>query len=703
MAKKNSNRESDLKEKKTPETKETAFTGEKITERIEKRRTQLESYEDISLSDIAANARAVGYNVKVKPGGSLFITSDDSILKDASVTVTKKNAYIENALLKNPQEQELYKKMVADVRSSMEKAKSVHDQKMEAYMNSPMLADCSVRDLLSSYYSIFEMEQADPDSDKGFDTLYCEDAKGNQTITINRDYTIDEKPIIEVSFGEKYGNVKKTFEITPEEMKNFSEGNFYKSKVASEIESFINAGLETIETYQQYDKKISDLDMNYEVYSDARLTYSSKEKPAPNYDREWINKLASLEDKLTEFRNGPVQETFDSAKYIARTLKDITLGLVEPYKDGVLSGVELFNGRKYLSEGAELGNMLYNMEKYYKTISNIKGQEENTVKTAIQLKYLRESMIKNANAYARAAAGVRYHANKLVDLVHEAKLSARASIERKKGEITAAFNQTITRRIANLGQKIAQGFKDLKTTSHNLLSDFAKFALTVCPEKEPEIKEATEKVERSQIEKLDTFKTLYNESMKDAATIFDDRKYKDEILAGAINDIRVVNNMEGMTVDDFKKIQKNLFWSELDKTIEKGQKASRKLHKSPDDLEAIRMGKMAKQQQTQNKYISRKIADEIDKKIMKEPMTRAEAVSIIAKVYHESAVIYNDVNAAGNYKPYESLSGEDRKLCQEIASDIISGLPVVEEHLAESSHTDGTKGKEDFVFDDPVK
>ena len=123
MAKKNSNRESDLKEKKTPETKETAFTGEKITERIEKRRTQLESYEDISLSDIAANARAAGYNVKVKPGGSLFITSNDSILKDASVTVTKKNAYIENALLKNPQEQELYKKMVADVRSSMEKAK----------------------------------------------------------------------------------------------------------------------------------------------------------------------------------------------------------------------------------------------------------------------------------------------------------------------------------------------------------------------------------------------------------------------------------------------------------------------------------------------------------------------------------------------------------------------------------------------------
>lgn len=60
--------------------------------------------------------------------------------------------------------------------------------------------------------------------------------------------------------------------------------------------------------------------------------------------------------------------------------------------------------------------------------------------------------------------------------------------------------------------------------------------------------------------------------MKDAATIFDDRKYQDEILAGAINDIRVVNNMEGMTVDDFKKIQKNLFWSELDKTIEKVKK-----------------------------------------------------------------------------------------------------------------------------------
>ena len=66
MAKKNLNRESDLKEIKTPETKEPAFTGEKITERIEKRRTQLEPYEDISLNDIAANARAAGYNVKVK-------------------------------------------------------------------------------------------------------------------------------------------------------------------------------------------------------------------------------------------------------------------------------------------------------------------------------------------------------------------------------------------------------------------------------------------------------------------------------------------------------------------------------------------------------------------------------------------------------------------------------------------------------------
>ena len=660
---------------------------------VKKKRTQITHRESIDLNDVENRLKKMGYLVKTKPGGSLLVKNLE-LSESNSITITRKNAYIENVEIQSESLKKIYENMKADVETAMLDSLEISRRKKEVLIKSPRLNDLSVRDIATDMLIKFQNEISSSSYEKWntAQSIEFNDKNGNKLLSINQIYGTKGEPKIEISYGQEYSGLRKIFDINESELQLLATGNLYKSKTLKEIENFISIGCKKYTRLNdKYDMNVdNNIADSYKVKIGKEIVYDSKYKEPVVYDREWINKLVKIEDRLNEIKHGPIEEMMNDAKTMAKGLKEFTLGIARPYEDGILSGLEMFTGVDEFKNGWDLGHVLYNMEKEYSlykskmdSVSDIQA-----INQKFEIKYYRDNVIENTNIYAKAAVELRYKVDEMLNTISDLKKRAEANMERKCEATKSFFIKNVFDRIANLSKSVVEFSHKLEGSIQNVIKNCAAFMLE-CGEKydtfkKTKIEKAFDEIKNRISKEISCFKEKYNDTMKEAKSSLSIEEYCNTKLAQVLNDARVEQSFKGVTSDEFKKIAESKFWDELDNTILKGIAAKSNIttERTPEDVEIIKEAEKAHLQKRQNLYISKVLGKVITEDIMKSStITTNEAIEKLSKEYHKAAMGFNVHERYTTVKEYKDLSTSEKEMSKDIIKEMIEQMTNINEKL----------------------
>lgn len=239
---------------------------------INRKRTQLESDVSIDLKDTAERLRAEGYEVRTKQGGSLFVM-DSNLSKENTITITKKNAYIETANLTTPEAEIMYDKMRNSVAEAMKQSLNMTQAGYDLIEASPKLGEVPAQIVVISMMYQFNLDKmnknpdyadvfSDPERKYSF-----KDQNGKEYMSISMGYTVKENekkvvPVIAAKYGPEYGGISKIFEISEKDMDAFSKNQGYQADITKAVNEFVMVGVKDRESIfkdiqtSQYEKQI---------------------------------------------------------------------------------------------------------------------------------------------------------------------------------------------------------------------------------------------------------------------------------------------------------------------------------------------------------------------------------------------------------------------------------------------------------------
>lgn len=295
---------------------------------ITKKRSLFSDEPDIDLKDMSERLREAGYDVKTKPGGSLLI--QDENLSTASITITRKNAYIENAILKTPEVKALYDKMKQDIIDTAAKSHEVEAEKTNYLSAAPQFSGLIItdvtKDLVSNYANDLinnvEHDFSDVFSDARAKYTYL-DKDGEEFFSLRLSYSVNDdkeksvSPVIIARYGEKYGDISQTFELTDEEAKKALTDSFYKTDIAKSIDEFASVAMKNRDSlYMEKQKNI--------IKESVMASFEKEFKNLNPEKAEYFSKVAN------EYYLGNMDKTL--GEFEADHLKDAPF-----YREGMLN------------------------------------------------------------------------------------------------------------------------------------------------------------------------------------------------------------------------------------------------------------------------------------------------------------------------------------------------------------------------------
>lgn len=772
-----------------PELEPNIVEGIMEPEIIQRKRTQISSEMSIELKDVAERLRLQGYNVRTKRGGSLLVT-DPNLSMENSITVTRKNAYIEVAELKTPETKALYDKMKNAVVDTMNSSLAMTQEKYNIIVASPRLSVLPAQIVTKDLLSALNTDRIDnhPDYADVFSApkqkYSFRDKDGNNFLSISTGYTIidngksgtekDVAPVIIATYGPDYGGISKTFAVSEADLKACENDQLYKTDIAKAIDEF--AGIAdkdresiykqvTIESYcneldkifknefKKLDKakaeyfaktakeyyrnelsnkditftlymmkemkhapfykesmmdeqgknalkamfrnleekltppdlsslklgNISSEEMSYTVERDGHTIFNSEFKEPIEYDREWINKLVRMQDKLMDLRNGPVQDMLDTAKAITKGVNEARKGIVTVYKDGIYSGLEFGTGFESVKEGLNYGHVLHNLEKEYIELAKSEKTQSQiaAINKKMDIKLYRDDIIRNANVYVKASITIRDKVDNMLDLLSGIKMQAEIGLKDCTNRLmNSQMLKVQEENFKKYGNSLVNSFKEI---GHSL-NEMYKGSLMIGTEKLNLGKDAINLLQAKSAMQINNFRSQYNDIVTDAKVILSSKEFTKDRIAERINDARIQQSFIGISSAEFNKIAQTRFWSELDATIQKGEALEKVSNeeRSPEEDAAIRLGKQSRFQKEQNLFIAEQLSSKISDTVLKDDsMTPEKALSFLTEEYHKSAMAFNVMNGASSIKSFADLSDSEKAMCKSIVATTLSGMPNV--------------------------
>lgn len=659
---------------------------------INRQRTQLDEKYPINLNKIANALREQGYTV-VQRNKTSFAVMDKDLSSDNSITFTSKNAYIERASISSDKEKELYDKMKDAVEREMQK--NIEKEKMRAELieSSPSIAGNPIQSVTNLMMDSLtkEADKENTDLSDVFASPKKEyvflDDQGKEYMSISCGYTVGEdkgldsqvKSEITVRYGEEYGDVSKTFQVSEQDMQDFKDGDFEKNDLNKNINEFISVGIDGIGTHFITDEEKNAFmnNMKCVVYEDGKEVITSEEKEPFTCDREWLQKLGRLEDKLVELRNGPVQNMIDHAAAIGKSLNEARKGVISVYQDGVLSGFEIGNGVSSFKEGWNYGTILSAMEKNYERLSASNKEEDRiaAINQKVDIKFYRDSVRNNADIYVRSAMSIKNQIDKLIDKIHDFKAELAAGHEAKaKGIVLQDIMSQAKDTFAKVGDHVVNDYKKMVSATHEVNRAFRMMGTKAIGVG----KNALDFAYNGTISQINEFKDKYNDIVVDAKVVLSQKEYSINRIAERMNDARADRIFSDVDSKNIAMLSKNYYWDELENAVKAGRTAAKipVSERTRDDMIAIENGEKAAKRKEQNTFIAEKLNKEVKCILKNESIDVNEAVNRLAKEYHNAAMSYNMLNGAVSVKSYEDLSASEKEMCRDIVADVMRDMPA---------------------------
>ena len=676
--------ENEKDDSKTQDTKEEK-TNEEQPIVIDNRRTVIDSEERIQLNDVAKRLRSLGYDVRTIEDSALEVTHPD-LSKGNTITITKRNAYIENATLSTKEAKKIFDDMKKNVERQMNKSLRRESKKTEIIKSSASIGGLS---------SVVIAEKMVKDVIMEGKTLTFKDEKGNDFITIKGDKSQGLFKTVEMSLGEGYSGYKTKLYISPQFVESLKNGNICLTGTYSEINEFIQKELDNIKEARMLlgDKHIDKY--TYAVEKDGEVLFdSSIPKPREyNYDREWMNTLAKMEDKLTDLRNGPIQNSIDMSKSIMKGTKEIISGIVKIEKDGILTGPRFLNGFKDFREGLNFSKDMKVLTNEY--LETLKLNPEAAARQKAFLNVSLENMNKTANVYFKSAVAIRNKIDQMINSIHSARTYAyNTYIDSKfKHTMDAKFDQ-LKESISNGSKFISQEFKKMKNSGIELGNDFIQLAGNF---KNYSI-ESAKNARNALVSNINDIKNQYNESMINKAAILSMEQYTNEKMAEKINDFYVessINSVSTLSTD----IQKPL-WNEIPALVQRAKIALNEPEELRTDSEKalIERAKQARESKEQYLFCAEKVNEKLVSMISDKSITPEKAVNELTNTFIKAHQSY--FSNRNGYTPInvkiDSASREkfNEMFKEAIPKDVMAKFENNKERI-EQEHGNGEKGDGD--------
>ena len=656
---------------------------------INNKRTVIQSEYQVQLNTVAKMLRSQGFDVRTKRGGSLEVTHPD-LSPNSRFTVTKKNAYIENAELSTPEAKAIYDKMRADVHQTILSNLTRQQRRDAVIASSQQIAGLSSIDIAKeAIQNVF---------DKG-DTFSIKDKDGNDFIKIERkDIAPEDANYVSyrtfISFGEKYGNY--TEELNTEfDKANLYTGNIYFSDTYKQVNDFIKMGLENVEKAHKLNNLNNLEEYSYQLTNERNEIIFDSKAVSPRvyeYDREWMNSLAKMEDKLTDLRNGPIQNAIDISKSIIRGVKETALGIASPYKDGVLSGVDLFKGFSDFRDGLDYTKLVKEMDAKYQELSSSNSEKDRMkaaeLKTSIT--FMKERIHRDANVYFKAAIVMRNKVDQMIGAIQSAKESAMHS--KAKQTLDLGYNNS-KEFFANCARSVTAAFKDFRDSGVELGKDFVRAAKDLGTYSIDTAKNAQNVI----IDNINNVKTQYNDAMLDKNAMLSMQEYTVDQMAGKLNDFLIMRNVKDISTLP-KALEKPL-WQEMPALIQKAKEAIQTPAeiRTSSEKAIIEKAREAREMKEVLNFTAEKINSKLESMINDHSITPEIALETLTETYKDSISEYYAQRNNGvptSVKMSKEMQENFKEMFKdEIPKDIMDRFEANKDRIERDESQKGDQGK----------
>lgn len=656
---------------------------------INNKRTVIQSEYQVQLNTVAKMLRSQGFDVRTKRGGSLEVTHPD-LSPNSRFTVTKKNAYIENAELSTPEAKAIYDKMRADVHQTILSNLTRQQRRDAVIASSQQIAGLSSIDIAKeAIQNVF---------DKG-DTFSIKDKDGNDFIKIERkDIAPEDANYVSyrtfISFGEKYGNY--TEELNTEfDKASLYTGNIYFSNTYEQVNDFIKMGLENVEKAHKLNNLNNLEEYSYQLTNERNEIIFDSKAVSPKvyeYDREWMNTLAKMEDKLTDLRNGPIQNAIDISKSIIRGLKETALGIASPYKDGVLSGVDLFTGFSDFRDGLDYTKLIKEMEAKYQELSSSNSEKDRMkaaeLKTSIT--FMKERIHRDANVYFKAAIVMRNKVDQMIGTIQSAKESAMHS--KAKQTLDLGYNNS-KEFFANCARSVTAAFKDFRDSGVELGKDFVRAAKDLGTYSIDTAKNAQNVI----IDNINNVKQQYNDAMLDKNAMLSMQEYTVDQMAGKLNDFLIMRNVKDISTLP-KALEKPL-WQEMPALIQKAKEAIQTPAeiRTSSEKAIIEKAREAREMKEVLNFTAEKINSKLESMINDHFITPEIALETLTETYKDSISEYYAQRNNGvptSVKMSKEMQENFKEMFKdEIPKDIMDRFEANKDRIERDESQKGDQGK----------
>ena len=656
---------------------------------INNKRTVIQSEYQVQLNTVAKMLRSQGFDVRTKRGGSLEVTHPD-LSPNSRFTVTKKNAYIENAELSTPEAKAIYDKMRADVHQTILSNLTRQQRRDAVIASSQQIAGLSSIDIAKeAIQNVF---------DKG-DTFSIKDKDGNDFIKIERkDIAPEDANYVSyrtfISFGEKYGNYSKELN-TEFDKASLYTGNIYFSNTYEQVNDFIKMGLENVEKAHNLNKLNNIEEYFYQLTNEENEVIFDSKAVSPRvyeYDREWMNSLAKMEDKLTDLRNGPIQNAIDISKSIIRGVKETALGIASPYKDGVLSGVDLFKGFSDFRDGLDYTKLVKEMDAKYQELSSSNSEKDRMkaaeLKTSIT--FMKERIHRDANVYFKAAIVMRNKVDQMIGAIQSAKESAMHS--KAKQTLDLGYNNS-KEFFANCARSVTAAFKDFRDSGVELGKDFVRAAKDLGTYSIDTAKNAQNVI----IDNINNVKTQYNDAMLDKNAMLSMQEYTVDQMAGKLNDFLIMRNVKDISTLP-KALEKPL-WQEMPALIQKAKEAIQTPAeiRTSSEKTIIEKAREAREMKEVLNFTAEKINSKLESMINDHSITPEIALETLTETYKDSISEYYAQRNNGvptSVKMSKEMQENFKEMFKdEIPKDIMDRFEANKDRIERDESQKGDQGK----------